>query len=66
MILKKTYNPSARWDKTTNRWDTTHQTNYQWATNKNKTVSPKYNNITDALTWIINHDESKKTNQKIA
>jgi hypothetical protein len=37
---------------------------YQWATNDNIPVSPIFDDITDALTWIIKHDESKETNQK--
>jgi hypothetical protein len=61
VILNKTYAPSARWDETANRWDTTKQTTYQWLCNKNKPSSPKYNDITDALQWIIDHDESKET-----
>ena len=38
--------------------------NYQWATNNNSPVSPVFEDITDALQWIIDHDESKETNQK--
>lgn len=37
---------------------------YRWCNNENKPESDWFYDITDALTWIIKHDESKETNQK--
>jgi hypothetical protein len=56
VILNKTYIPFDRWN--------TRQTLYQWATNDNIPMSPKFAELTDALQWIKDHDESKETNQK--
>ena len=65
MILNKIYHTSAKWDKTNNKWDIAERLRYQWSTIKNKPVSPEYKDIEQALEWIKEHDESKRTNQKV-
>ena len=52
MILNKTYIPFDKWN--------TRQTLYQWATNDNIPMSPKFAELTDALQWIIKHDETNR------
>jgi hypothetical protein len=51
VILNKTYIPFDKWN--------TRQTLYQWATNDNIPMSPKYTDLTDALNWIIEYDQNK-------
>jgi len=64
LILNKSHDRTAKWDKESNKWDIADRLKYQWATNKNSPMSPQYEELTDALNWIIDHDESKETNQK--
>jgi hypothetical protein len=65
VILEHSKDPvSAKWNHTTNRWDVGNKKKYRWNNHKNKPESDWFYDITDALTWIINHDESKETNQK--
>jgi hypothetical protein len=65
VILEHSNDPvSAKWNHTTNRWDVGNKKKFRWCSTKNKPESDWFYDITDALTWIINHDESKETNQK--
>jgi len=56
MILNKIYHTSAKWDKSNNQWDIAERLKYQWNDNRNKPVSPEYEDITPALEWIIQYD----------
>jgi hypothetical protein len=67
VILEHSKDPvSAKWNHTTNRWDIGEKKKFRWCSTKNKPESDWFYDITDALTWIINHNESKEINQKIA
>lgn len=59
LILNKTHDRTAKWDASNNCWNVADRPIYQW-----DTISPQYEELTDALNWIIDHDESKETNQK--
>jgi hypothetical protein len=61
MILKKQSNPSAKWIAETSRWWIGESHEYQWIDSKNKPVSP-WMDLNNALKWIKEYDESKKTN----
>lgn len=56
MILEKDQNRIATWDKENNKWKIQNQTLYRWTNIKKQSVSDWYNNITDALNFIIAHD----------
>ena len=58
MVLNKTYNRTAKWDVESNRWRIGETTLYQWQTNEEKSASPIYSSLTEALQWIIQHDEN--------
>jgi len=58
MVLNKTYNRTAKWDIENNRWRIGETTLYQWYNNEEQSISPIYSNLTDALQWIIKHDEN--------
>ena len=57
MILNKTIQRTAQWNKETNAWLIEETMVYQWYTMKNNPKSPIYKSLTDALQWIITHDE---------
>ena len=58
MVLNKTYNRTAKWDVENNRWQIGETTLYQWYTNEEKSISPIYSNLPEALRWIIQYDEN--------
>ena len=58
MVLNKTYNRTAKWDVENNRWRIGETNLYQWYTNEEQSVSPIYSDLTEALQWIIKHDEN--------
>jgi hypothetical protein len=58
MILNKTYNRTAKWDVENNRWRIGETNLYQWYTNEEKSISPIYSDLTEALRWIIQYDEN--------
>ena len=58
MVLNKTYNRTAKWDIENNRWWIGETTLYQWYTNEEKSISPIYSDLTEALRWIIQYDEN--------
>lgn len=58
MVLNKTYNRTAKWDVESNRWRIGETTLYQWYTNEEQSISPIYSDLTEALQWIIRHDEN--------
>ena len=57
MILIKTIERTAQWNKETNAWLIEEALVYQWHSIKNNPKSPIYKSLTDALQWIIAHDE---------
>ena len=57
MILHKTIQRTAQWSKETNAWLIEETLVYQWHTTKNNPKSPIYKSLTEALQWIIAHDE---------
>jgi len=65
VILEHSKDPvSAKWNKESNRWDIGEKKKYRWCSNKNRPESDWFYDITDALNWIKEYDESKETNQK--
>jgi len=58
MVLNKTYNRTAKWDVESNRWRIGETTLYQWYNNEEQSISPIYSDLTEALQWIIRHDEN--------
>ena len=58
MVLNKTYNRTAKWDVENNRWRIGETNLYQWYTNEEKSASPIYSELPEALEWIIRHDEN--------
>ena len=58
MVLNKTYNRTAKWDVENNRWRIGETNLYQWYTNEEKSASPIYSELTEALEWIIRYDEN--------
>jgi hypothetical protein len=58
MVLNKTYNRTAKWDVESNRWRIGETTLYQWYNNEEQSISPIYSDLTEALQWIIKHDEN--------
>jgi hypothetical protein len=58
MVLNKTYNRTAKWDVESNRWRIGETTLYQWYNNEEQSASPIYSDLTEALQWIIRHDEN--------
>ena len=52
MILNKIYHTSAKWDKSNNQWDIAERMKYQWNDNRNKPVSPEYEEIETSLECI--------------
>ena len=58
MVLNKTYNRTAKWDVENNRWRIGETTLYQWYNNEEQSISPIYSDLTEALQWIIKHDEN--------
>ena len=58
MVLNKTYNRTAKWDVENNRWRIGETNLYQWYTNEEKSISPIYSELTEALEWIIQNDEN--------
>ena len=57
MILNKTIQRTAQWNKETNAWLIEETMVYQWYTITGSPKSPIYKSLTDALQWIIAHDE---------
>ena len=57
MILVKTIERTAQWNKETNAWLIEEALVYQWHSIKNNPKSPIYKSLNDALQWIITHDE---------
>jgi len=57
MVLNKTYNRTAKWDVESNRWRIGETTLYQWYNNEEQSISPIYSDLTEALQWIIRHDQ---------
>ena len=57
MILNKTIQRTAQWNKETSAWLIEETMVYQWYTMKNNPKSPIYKSLTAALQWIIAHDE---------
>ena len=57
MILEKTIERTAQWNKETNAWQIEEEMVYQWYTITGSPKSPIYKSLTDALQWIIAHDE---------
>jgi hypothetical protein len=57
MILEKTIERTAQWNKETNAWQIEEAMVYQWYTITGSPKSPIYKSLTDALQWIIAHDE---------
>jgi len=57
MILEKTIERTAQWNKETNAWQIEEALVYQWYTITGSPKSPIYKSLTDALQWIITHDE---------
>ena len=57
MILNKTIQRTAQWNKKTDSWKIEEAMVYQWHTMKNNPKSPIYKSLTEALQWIITHDE---------
>lgn len=58
MVLNKTYNRTAKWDVESNRWRIGETTLYQWYNNEEQSISPIYSDLTEAIQWIIKHDEN--------
>jgi hypothetical protein len=57
MVLNKTYNRSAKWDIEKYQWRVRETNLYQWYTNEEKPASPIYYEFSEALQWIIQHDQ---------
>ncbi len=57
MLLNKTSQRTAQWNKETNAWQIEEALVYQWYTITGSPKSPIYKSLTDALQWIIAHDE---------
>ena len=57
MILEKTIERTAQWNKETNAWQIEEALVYQWYTITGSPKSPIYKSLTDTLQWIIAHDE---------
>ena len=57
MILEKTIERTAQWNQETNAWQIEEAMVYQWYTITGSPKSPIYKSLTDALQWIIAHDE---------
>jgi len=57
MILEKTVERTAQWNQETNAWQIEEALVYQWYTITGSPKSPIYKSLTDALQWIIAHDE---------
>ena len=57
MILVKTIQRTAQWNKETNAWLIEEALVYQWHSIKNNPKSPIYKSLNEALQWIITHDE---------
>ena len=57
MILVKTIERTAQWNKETNAWLIEEALVYQWHSIKNNPKSPIYKSLNEALQWIITHDE---------
>ena len=57
MILNKTIHRTAQWNNETDSWKIEEALVYQWHSVKNNPKSPIYKSLTDALQWIIAHDE---------
>jgi len=61
MILEHGKDPvSARWDAQSNSWDIGERKKYRWKDNKNAPKSEWFHELTDALNWIITHDNTHK------
>lgn len=56
MILEKDHDTVATWDKENNKWDIRDQTLYRWTDMKKKAISDWFNDLTDALNFIIEYD----------
>lgn len=57
MILNKAIERTAQWNKETDSWVIEESLVYQWCTMKNNPKSPIYKDLTNAIQWIISHDE---------
>ena len=61
MILEHSQDPvSAKWDKDLDKWNVGNKKKYRWCNAKNKPESNWFYDITDALTWIIEHDQTNR------
>ena len=61
MILEHSKDPvSAKWDKDLNKWNVGERKKYRWCSTDNKPESDWFYDITDALQWIIKHDETSR------
>ena len=60
--MNKSHDRTAIWDKESNKWDIADRLKYQWATNKNSPMSPQYEELTDALNWIIQYETNRLPN----
>jgi hypothetical protein len=58
MILKKTYDTTAKWDFELNKWQVYDKPHYQW-----DDASPVFDDLQDALNWIIEHDQRNHRDQ---
>jgi len=61
VILEHSQDPvSAKWDKDLDKWNVGNKKKYRWCNAKNKPESNWFYDITDALTWIIEHDQTNR------
>jgi len=61
VILEHSNDPvSAKWDNTTNTWNVGERKKYRWCSTDNEPKSDWFYDITDALQWIIKHDETNR------
>ena len=56
MILQKEYNRSAKWDKEKDVWSVEDKPRYRWTYIDDTPASEWYEELNDALKWIIEHD----------
>jgi hypothetical protein len=58
MNLNKIYDKTAKWDHTSNKWSISDKPKYQW-----DDASPVFDDLQDALNWIIEHDQRNHRDQ---
>ena len=66
MVLNKTYNRTAKWDIEKYRWRIGETNLYQWYTNEEQSASPIYSDLTEALQWIIQHDQYDRHDENLS